>query len=391
MFERDFVKTIAERMNEPRKFIQVLIGPRQTGKTTAVRQSLLRIEKQHLYVQASIDSASRDWLRAQWQAARNIAMQAGSAVLVVDEIQIVDSWSAVVKELWDEDSWNGVELSVVLTGSSTLLIRSGLAEALTGRYEVVRCTHWSFAECEEAFGYDLDGYLLHGGYPGGAALLPDEQRWLDYMNDAVIEPSIARDVIALDNVRKPALMRRLFYLGAPYSAQEISLRKLMGQLDDAGNATTIAHYLDLLGQAGLVRGLQKFDPKEIRSRASSPRLIAYDTGLMSATFGRYRGNLLDDPALRGRLVETAVGAHLLARSQVEHFDLFWWRDGNDEVDFVAVQGDGVVAIEVKSGRVKKLGGLVAFQNRFPTARTLVVGSASCLLDDFLRGEVRVFE
>jgi len=390
MFERSFVKTLAKRMDEPRTFIQVLVGPRQTGKTTAVRQALSHIDRQHHYVQASIDSASRDWLRAQWQAARNLATRFGSALLVIDEVQIVDAWSAVVKELWDEDSFNNVELSVVLTGSSTLLIRSGLSEALTGRYEITRCTHWSFAECEQAFGYDLDGFLMHGGYPGGAALLPDEQRWLDYMNDAVIEPSIARDVIALDNVRKPALMRRLFYLGAPYSAQEISLRKLMGQLDDAGNATTIAHYLDLLGQAGLVRALQKYDPKMIRSKASSPRLLAYDTGLMSATYGRYRANLLDDPARRGRLVETAVGAYLLARSQLEHFDLFWWRDGNDEVDFVAAQGDDVVAIEVKSGRVKGLGGLVAFQNRFPSVRTLVIGSSTCPLDGFLRGEMPLF-
>lgn len=390
MFERSFVETIVRRMDEPRRFIQVLVGPRQTGKTTAIRQALSHVAKQHLYVQASIDSASRDWLRAQWQAGRNLAARVGSALLVIDEVQIVDAWSAVVKELWDEDTWNGIELSVVLTGSSTLLIRSGLAEALTGRYEITRCTHWSFDECERAFGYDLDGFLMHGGYPGGATLLPDEQRWLDYMNDAVIEPSIARDVVALDNVRKPALMRRLFYLGAPYSAKEVSFRKLMGQLDDAGNATTIAHYLELLGQAGLVRALQKYDPKLIRSRASSPRLLAYDTGLMSATFGRYRENLLDDPALRGRLVETAVGAHLLARSQVEHFDLFWWRDGSDEVDFVAAQGNDVVAIEVKSGRVKGLAGLVAFQNRFPEARTLVVGSASCPLKAFLRGEVSVF-
>lgn len=390
MFERTFVDTLVKRMGEPRMFMQVLVGPRQTGKTTAIRQALSRIGKRHLYVQASIDNASRDWLRAQWQAGRNLATKFGSALLVIDEVQTVDAWSAVVKELWDEDSWNGTDLAVVLTGSSTLMIRSGLAEALTGRYEIIRCTHWSLAECERAFGYDLDGFLMHGGYPGGAALLPDEQRWLDYMNDAVIEPSIARDVISLDNVRKPALMRRLFYLGAPYSAQEISLRKLMGQLDDAGNATTIAHYLDLLGQAGLICALQKFDPKQTRSKASSPRLLAFDVGLMSATYGRYRANLLDDPARKGHLVETAVGSHLLAHAQTEHFELFWWRDGDDEVDFVAAQGDDIVAIEVKSGRVKGLGGLTAFQNRFPTSRSIVVGSAACPLEGFLRGEVPVF-
>ena len=388
MYQRKLVETLVSRMNEPRRYLQILIGPRQSGKTTALQQAVGHIALPSHVALASIDSCSRDWLRAQWQQARNlIGPSCPSAVLVIDEVQLVAQWSAVVKELWDEDAWSDIDLRVVLSGSSSLLLHHGLREGLTGRFEVIRCTHWSFAECAEAFGYSLDEFLYFGGYPGAAPFVQDEARWLAYMNDSVIEPSISKDVVALEEVRKPALMARLFHLGAPYSAQELSYRKILGQLDDAGNTTTIAHYLELLDAAGLLCGLQKYDPKILRERASSPRLLVYDTALMTATYGRYRSFLLDDPERKGHLVESAVGAYLLARAQQDRFELHWWREGSAEVDFVLAKGEDVLAIEVKSGRIKSLKGLTAFVNRFPQAQTLVVGSADCPLESFLRGEV----
>ena len=390
-YRRPLVSTLAARMLEPRRFIQMLVGPRQTGKSTAIRQALDQVDLPRHVALASIDSSSRDWLRAQWFQARNlIAEGSPSALLVIDEVQLVNQWSAVVKELWDEDAWNGIDLRVVLTGSSSILLQRGLTEGLTGRFETIRSTHWEFSECQDAFGYSLDEFLFFGGYPGGAALKGDEQRWLGYLNDAVIEPSIAKDVIALEEVRKPVLMRKLFHLGAPYSGQELSYRKILGQLDDAGNATTIAHYLDLLDGAGLLCGLQKYDSKLIREKASSPRLMVYDTALMTATYGRYRGFLLTDPERKGHLVESAVGAFLLAQSKKQHFEVHWWREGSNEVDFVLTQGDEVIAIEVKSGRVKSLKGLTAFVNQVPHARTLIVGSSSCPLEAFLQGNVQLF-
>lgn len=390
-FLRPVVSTLVSRMNETRRYIQMLIGPRQTGKSTAIRQALKQVDLPRHVALASIDSSSRDWLRAQWVQARNLVTpDSPSALLVIDEVQLVDQWSAAVKELWDEDAWSGIDLRVMLSGSSSLLLQKGLTEGLTGRFEVIRSTHWSFAECREAFGYTLDEFLYFGGYPGSAPLRQDQQRWLAYMNDSVIDPSIAKDVIALDAVRKPALMRKLFQIGAPYSGQELSYRKILGQMDDAGNTTTIAHYLDLLGSAGLLRGLQKYDPKLIREKASSPRLMVYDTSLMTATYGPYRDFLLTDPERKGHLVESAVGAYLLAQANERRFDVHWWREGTSEVDFVISQAGESIAVEVKSGRVKSLKGLTAFVNRFPEARTLVVGSAECPLERFLSGEVPLF-
>ncbi|WP_165253674.1 ATP-binding protein [Adlercreutzia sp. ZJ304] len=390
-YERSVVNTLVDRLEAPRRFIQMLVGPRQTGKSTALRQAVKKISiPQHIAL-ASIDSSSRDWLRAQWTQARNmISPDNPVALLIIDEVQLVDQWSAVVKELWDEDSWSGIDLRVALSGPSSLLLQKGLKEGLTGRFEIIRSTHWDYLECRSAFGYSLDDFLFYGGYPASAQLISDKSRWLDYMNDAVIEPSISRDVISLDEVRKPALMRRLFYLGAPYSGQELSYRKMLGQLDDAGNATTLAHYLELLNGAGLLCGLQKHDPKLLRQKASSPRLMVYDTSLMTAVYGLNREYLLTDPERRGHLVESAVGAYLLARSIKERFDVYWWRENNSEVDFVLHNGEAVTAIEVKSGRVKSLKGTTEFLRQYPHAKLIVVGSNDAPLEQFLLGNTSLF-
>lgn len=386
-FQRALVATLRKRLAEPRRFMQVVTGPRQTGKTTAVRQAIANLAYPVHFVRASQDiPASRQWLRAEWDEARRLA-RTGDALLVVDEVQLVSQWSSVVKALWDEDTDRDRPLRVVLTGSSTLLLQKGLREALTGRFEVLPCLQWEFAECRDAFGGTLEDYLYFGGYPGALSLRDDEERWYDYLRNSIIMPSVLRDVISLDRVTKPALMEALFTLGAAYSGREISYRKLLGQLDDAGNATTIAHYLSLLSDAGLVSGLQKYTGKALRSRASSPRLVAHDTSLMVASSGSDRKRLLTDPDLRGHLVETAVGAYLLRRSIREHFEVHWWREGNQEVDFVVANGADCVAIEVKSGHVRGLGGLAAFHERFPRSRSLVVGSDEAPLEAFLLGEV----
>ena len=390
-YEREIVSTIASRMNEPRRFMQIVMGPRQTGKSTAIWQALAHADIPRIVEEVTFRGESPDWVRAHWQRARNLIQgDQKRAVLVLDEIQYVSNWSSVVKELWDEDARAGIDLRVVLSGSSATLIQNGLSESLAGRFELIHCPHWTYRECREAFGYSLDEFLYFGGYPGTSSFIGDEPRWYSYMNGSIIDPAIANDVIGLADVRNPALMRRLFYLGAPYSAQEVAYRKILGQLDDKGNTSTIAHYLDLLSDAGLLCGLQKYDPKLVRQKASSPRLAVYDTGLMTATYGHKRKTLLTDPSARGHLVESAVGAYLLNRSKSEGFDVNWWREGNHEVDFVVSFGGETLAIEVKSGRVKKTGGIVEFMNRFPHARAMVVGSAATNLEDFLSGDVSLF-
>lgn len=390
-YERAFVSTIESRINEPRRFIQIVLGPRQTGKTTAVSQALSRFRHPVRSVEATKGESDVDWLKAQWFLARNlISHENPSALLVVDEVQYVKNWSAIVKTLWDEDAQSGIDLRVLLTGSSATLLQSGLSESLMGRFEVIESPHWFFHECREAFECSLDDYLYFGAYPGALPLRGDERRWANYVRSAIVEPSISIDIPLLGDVRKPELMRRLFEVGAPYSAQEISYRKLLGQLDDRGNTATIAHYLVLLSRAGLMSGLQKYDPKLLREKASSPRLMVHNTALMTVAMGRKRKKLMTDSALHGRLVESAVGAYLINRAFVEGFSVYWWRDGHDEVDFVIAEDEDVTAIEVKSGKVKPTGGMRRFLVENPHANEIVVGSHDCPLEVFLSGEVELF-
>lgn len=389
MYRRDVSLRLSERLSEPRRFIQIVAGPRQTGKTTAIRQAVAASGLPcRVALADSAEGLGPGWVESEWRQARRLARPGAPAVLVIDEVQKVRRWSEEVKRLWDEDTWEGVPLLVVLSGSSSLLIARGLSESLAGRFELVRSTHWGLSEMSAAFGYGLEDYLRFGGYPGAAPLRGDPARWREYMRDSIIEATISRDILQMEPVRKPALMRELFELGAQYSAQELSYRKILGQLDDRGNTETLKGYLDLLSGAGMMSGLQKFDDKQLRTRASSPRLMVHDPSLMTASW-RGGGDLLADPALRGRLVETAVGAHLIAWGQREGLEVFWWRDGDDEVDFVVRRGPDVAAVEVKSGRVKR-GGVAEFCRRHPGAQPLVVGDRNCPVEAFLRGEVPLF-
>lgn len=397
MFERRYVKKIVDRLNElDNPLMQVVVGPRQTGKSTMLVQALAKIDIEQFYV--SSDDAivpTEEWLQIEWQQARN-ATQSGSrpVVLVIDEIQKVPHWSVVVKSLYDADRRNNTPVRVVLSGSSSLLLHKGLEDSLMGRFELVHSPHWSYVECAEAFGFSFDDYLYYGGYPGAARFAGDDARWAAYVRDAIIEPTISQDVLALEDIRKPALMRALFRLGAVYSAQELSYNKMLGQLQDAGNTVTVAHYLDLLGKAGMLCGIPKYDAKEVKKRKSSPRLMVYDTSLMTATSGAGKSRFLGEPDLRGHLVESAVGARLLARAPEEGFDVAWWREGTKEVDFVISRGaDGLSAIEVKSGSEKGQSGMRDFLAEHPNAKRIVVGGAAsgaCSVEGFLKDEVALF-
>jgi predicted AAA+ superfamily ATPase len=390
MFTRKLVYQLIERLNEPRQFIQIVVGARQTGKTTAVVQALKEMSfPQHFVSADDPNLVSVEWLRGEWEQARALA-KSGAAIFVIDEIQKVGKWSSIVKLLWDEDTRLGIPLKVVLTGSSSLLLQKGLSESLMGRFEILYSPHWSYAECKEAFGYSLDDFLFFGGYPGAATLIKDEDRWARYIGTSIVEPTISQDILLMEEVRKPALLRALFMLGSGYSAQELSYTKMLGQLQDAGNTVTLAHYLELLGRASMLTGLQNYSGNQIRARKSSPRFMVFDTSLMTYADGTGRKRLLENKADKGHLVESAVGAYLLARAKEESFEVYWWRDRGNEVDFVIKKGERLSAIEVKSGRVKKVGGSLVFKGLYPEAFSLIVGSTNVPLEDFLLGKTPLF-
>lgn len=382
--------TLKERVEEPRKFIQVIAGPRQVGKSTLVSQVLKQIELAYMMeVADGVDSKDTDWIRRVWESARTTMQlrKEKEFLLVIDEIQKIDNWSDAVKREWDEDTRMGLKLKVVLLGSSRLLLKKGLTESLAGRYELIRLGHWSYLEMQEAFGFTLDEYIYFGGYPGPAHLIKDERRWKKYVKDSLVAPAIEKDVIMTSNIYKPALMKRLFELGCGYSAEILSLTKLIGQLQDAGNVTTLAGYLEILNQCSLLAALQKYAKDDARKYNSIPKYQVYNNALMTAYKGRTFEKDRIDPRVWGRWVESAVGAYLLSMAEELEYQLYYWREGTDEVDFIIVTGGECIAIEVKSGRRGMNSGLPKFVKAFHPKRSFVVGTSGVSLEDFLKSDL----
>lgn len=395
MYQRALTYTLAQRLAGERRFIQALVGPRQVGKTTSVLQALDGLGIRHVYASADEPGLRGPaWVEQQWEQARILARSETTCILALDEIQKIPGWSETVKRLWDEDTRARLDLRVCLLGSSSLLITGGLSESLAGRFELLRATHWLYRECREAFGWDLDTYLFHGGYPGAAGLIDDHQRWRAYVLDSLVETTVSRDILLMTRVDKPALLRQLFYLAVEHSGQVLSFTKMLGQLHDAGNTTTIAHYLELLEQAGLIRGLGKFSGSKVRRRASIPKLLVLNTALMTAVDGRTLDEARADGRYWGRIVESAVGAHLSAVYGTAGAGLYYWREGDQEVDYVLQTrparggAPALWAIEVKSGSRQAIGsGMERFSQLFGPARKLLVGQGGLSLEEFFLGEL----
>lgn len=381
-FERKIVSELADKLARMPSVMHVIVGPRQVGKTTAAQQLAARFPGPVHYAAADqMLPPEGTWIVAHWDEARRLATQ-HPALLVLDEIQKVPRWSEVVKGQWDADRLAGTRLGVLILGSSALLLSHGLSESMAGRFLLHRFSHWSAAECEAAFGFTVDDWILYGGYPGAAPLVSDVDLWRRYVQDALIETVLARDVMGLHAITKPTLLRHLFGLATRYPAQILSYNKMLGQLTEAGNTTTLADYLHLLTSAFLLSGLEKYSAGSARKRGSSPKLVLWNSALVTATSLEPPDAWRRDPSRWGRLVENAVGAHLLNHLQALPYEVTYWRHRNDEVDYVVRGGERLWAIEVKSGRPDRLRGLEAFCRQYPTARPIILGAGGIPLESF---------
>ena len=407
LFRRAQVETLLQRLREPPLRLITLFGPRQTGKTTIVRQVLSRTDVPSRYLPvddptpADIRIPSSD-IRATppsflsgrrteslihyWEEARREAERSPRGfVLAIDEIQKIPGWSDTVKGLWDADRSRNLPLHVIILGSAPLLVQSGLAESLAGRFERIPVAHWSFPEMASAFNFDLPTYLYFGGYPGAASLIRDEQRWRDYIRNSIVEPNIERDILSMTRVDKPALLKQLFEMGAFYSGQILSFTKMVGQLQDAGNTTTLTRYLELLSSAGMLCGLQNWSNQAYRRRASIPKLTVLNTALMTASTGYSFVDAKADRTRWGRIVESAVGAHLVNTATTD-IRVYYWRHRSLEVDFILQKGSRVVAIEVNGGQhTHTRTGTEEFKRRFRPEHVLMVGTGGIPIGEFLSG------
>lgn len=372
-------------------FIQVIMGPRQIGKSTVIKQALDAINKPFLFYSAdTIPSTSSTWISDCWSNARlqMRTQEQDEMILVIDEIQKLKNWSEYVKKEWDADSLNHVNIKLALLGSSRVLLEKGLAESLMGRYEEIRMGHWSYPEMKEAFGTTLEQYIYYGGYPGAAMLISDEDRWRNYVSGAIIDATINKDILMDSPIGKPALLRQTFELSVAYSGKILSLTKMLGTLQDAGNTVTLAGYLNLLGDSGLVTGLQKFSMDAARKRASIPKYQVYNNALLSTQLGLTFQEAISDCKQWGQFFESAIGAYILSEAFVHRFEVFYWRDGNDEVDFILKKNQKVIAVEVKSNGESHTTGLDRFREQFHPLMSIIVGEKGILPETFLCMDLR---
>lgn len=391
MYKRAEYQTIKKRLEEPRRFIQVVMGPRQVGKSTVVKQVLKELDIPYQMFSAdNVPATNSAWVANCWEATRSLQKNKGyeSIVLVIDEIQKITNWSEAVKKEWDDDTFHDRNIKVLLLGSSRVMLEKGLSESLAGRFEEIRMSHWSYMEMKECFGFTLDQYIYYGGYPGAASLIDEEERYLQYIQSGIVDATINKDILMDTPIGKPALLRQTFELGSAYSGQLLSLNKMLGSLQDAGNTATLAGYIHLLDESGLLCGLQKYSIDTARRKASIPKLQVYNNALKVVYSSLAFDEAITNRQAWGHIFESAVGAYIVSQSFVHRFEVFYWRERNDEVDFILRKKGSVVAIEIKSNAEKRTKGLEVFKNLFSPQAAFIVGDGGISAEDFLTMDLR---
>jgi hypothetical protein len=391
MYKRAEYQVIKSRLEEPRKFIQVVMGPRQVGKSTVVKQVLQDLDIPfQLFSADNVPASNTAWVSNCWATVRSLKENKGldSMILVIDEIQKIKNWIEVVKKEWDDDSFYNRNIKVLLLGSSRVMLEKGLSESLGGRFEEIRMTHWSYPEMKKCFGFSLDQYLFYGGYPGAADLVGNLDRWEQYIQSAIIDATINKDILMDTPIGKPALLRQTFELGASYSGELLSMTKMLGSLQDAGNTVTLAGYINLLDESGLLRGLQKYSMDAARRRGSIPKFQVYNNALKTVYNSFTFDQAIMDRKIWGRIFESGIGAWIASQAFVQRFEVFYWRERDKKVDFVLRKKDAVVAIEVKSNAEKNTIGLDEFRTRFSPRSSFIVGDGGISAEDFLSMNIR---
>lgn len=391
MYKRAEYQTIINRLKEQRRFIQVVMGARQIGKSTVVKQVLKDLDAPYQFYSAdNVPATNSAWISNCWAAVRSLKENKGwdSVILVVDEIQKISNWSEVVKKEWDDDTFHDRDIKVLLLGSSRVLLEKGLSESLAGRFEEIRMSHWSYREMKECFGFSLDQYLFYGGYPGAASLIDDTDRFQQYIQSSIIEATINKDILMDTPISKPALLRQTFELGAAYSGSLLSLNKMLGSLQDAGNTSTLAGYIHLLDESGLLCGLQKFSIDTARRKASIPKLQVYNNALKMVYSPLTFDQAITDRKVWGHIFESGIGAYLVSQAFVHRFEVFYWRERNDEVDFILRKKGSVVAIEVKSNAEKRTEGLEKFRELFKPQSSFIIGDGGIGAEEFFSIDIK---
>ncbi len=354
-----FITKLDQNLIKSPNFIQIIIGPRQVGKTTSILDYLKRKHHNNYHFHsADTLSGNISWVSQIWHQARN-----EKKLLVIDEVQKIENWAEIIKKLWDEEQREKKPIRCVLLGSSSLDLQVGLSESLTGRFQLNFAYQWSFAESKEGYGLNFEEYLKFGGYPASYQLRDDPIQWRSYIRHSILDTVIEKDILIHHKVKSAALFRQAFDLLISYPAQEISFTKLLGQLQNKGNTDLIKGYIQLFEGAFLLKALNKFSLNQLRKRNSSPKILP-----LCPAFSYVAEMEEYNSEMKGHVFESLVGSILLRTG----LDLYYWREGQYEVDFVLNYGKKIWAIEVKSGRKRKMQGLNQFIKKFPNAIPVII-------------------
>ncbi len=355
-----YIKDLSDKLSRYPHLVQVLIGPRQVGKTTSIIAFLKQhyADGFHYYNSEEHFQSSNQWVQECWYKA-----QKQNKVLVIDEVQKIPDWAQVIKAMWDQQQLSGRKIKCIVLGSSSLSIQKGLSESLAGRFMLTQAFHWNYTESKEGYNLSWEEYLEIGGYPGAYPMRENLSDWQNYVKNSLVQAVIEKDILLNHTVKSPALFRQCFEILTSYPAQEISYTKLLGQLQNKGNTDLIKHYLSLFEGAFLIKQLSKFSAGKIRQKASSPKIIP----LCPAFYYMQTLSALTSKE-KGRIFELIVGMALLRSG----YEMFYWRDGQYEVDYVLKFGKNLWAIEVKSGQSKKANGLLRFNQLYPDAKMVMI-------------------
>lgn len=393
---------LLQSINSKQNLIQAIVGPRQIGKTTLILQLFRKWKGPKLYKSADeLSTPNTEWINTQWNKIRDKSAKnkKSKSLIILDEVHKIPRWSEAVKKLFDEDHRRNLNIRVILLGSAALLMQRGLTESLSGRFELHRHNHWSFKECNDFFKISLEEYLYFGGYPGALLMRKDEERWARYIRDSLIETVLSKDLLLLSPITKPVLLRQAFSLATSYPAQILSYQKMLGTLQDAGNTTTIASYLQLLSKAFLLALLERWSGTKIKQKGSTPKIIVLDNGIISSMSGNKFKPTLKDKTIWGRLLENAVGAKLYSLAMNSGGELFYWKERDYEVDYILKLGNKIYALEVKSGILNKSAALSIFKKRYRNASLITISSLKTQklepadninIDDFFRNPKLIF-
>lgn len=386
MTQRAYFKIIKKWIEEPRRSIKALYGPRQVGKTAMVKEALASSSIPWMYVCAEdLEVADGLWLRKLWEEIRQKAKESDrkEAVIVIDEVQRVDSWNETVKREWETDTFNKTNVKAILISSASHLIQKGLTESLVGKFESMLIPHWSYREMKEEFGWSPEEYMWFGGYPGGIKFMENESAWKRYIKTSVIDTSISKDILLQIRIDRPSLLRKLFETGSLHSSYVLSLTQVQEGLTERGNLSTLSNYLGLLESTFLMTGLDKYTGERNRKRSSKPKFQLFNNGLFSAQSDKTFHEAKSDPQLWGHVFESAVGTHLLNSSYTEDFDLYYWFEKRMEVDFIVEKDNRMIVIEVKYDKNAPETGLDLFTYKFDPKSIYTVGEGGIPIEEFL--------